>query len=225
MNQQLFGVLLSLVGYQIGLFLFRKTKMPLFNPLLIAIVFVIAVLLLFDIPFEEYNVGGQIINSFLAPATVALAVPLYRQFDLLKRHLIPVLLGVIIGSCTAIFSVLGLCRLVGLEREMIISLLPKSITTPMGLSISESAGGNLSITMIAILITGVFGVIICPEIFKWAKIRNSVARGIAVGTASHALGTSKALEIGEVEGAMSGLAIGLVGIITVLVISFLVGFI
>ncbi|MCD7971503.1 MAG: LrgB family protein [Candidatus Azobacteroides sp.] len=224
MNDQLFGVLISTVAYAFGMWLFRKTKLPFLNPLLIAIILIISVLLIFDIPYEKYNAGGQIISFFLAPATVVLAVPLYRQFELLKRHLIPILIGVIAGSATAVACVLGLSKLVGLDREMIISLLPKSITTPMGLSISESTGGNVSITMMAILITGVFRVVICPYILRWTHIKNSVAKGISIGTSAHALGTSKALEMGEVEGAMSGLAIGLAGITTVLIISVLVNF-
>lgn len=221
---QIFGVLLSLVTYLFGIYLYRKTKMPLFNPILISIVSIITVLLFFKIPFETYNAGGRIISFFLAPATVALAVPLYRQFELLKRHLIPILSGVLIGSCTAVLSVILLSKMVGLEGEMLISLLPKSITTPMGLSISESTGGNVSVTMVAILITGIFGVIVCPYIFKLFKIKNKVARGISIGTSSHALGTSKALEMGETEGAMSGLAIGLVGLVTVVIVSVIVGF-
>jgi predicted murein hydrolase (TIGR00659 family) len=222
--QQIFGVLLSLITYLSGVWLYRKTKIPVFNPILISTVLIIAVLLIFEIPFETYNAGGQIISFFLAPATVALAVPLYRQFELLKRHLIPILTGVLVGSCTAVVSVILLSKLVGLDGEMLVSLLPKSITTPIGLSISQSTGGNVSITMVAILITGIFGVIICPYIFKIFKIKNKIARGLSIGTASHALGTSKALEMGETEGAMSGLAIGLVGLVTVVIISVIVGF-
>ena len=222
MNQVIFGVLISIIAYAIGVFLFKKTRFPLLHPLLTANVLIISFLLVAEIPYSAYEPGGQLIGFFLAPATVVLAVPLYKQFDLLKRHLFPILLGVIVGSCTALLSVFGLCKLLGLNREMLVSLLPKSITTPMGLSISGNTGGIISITMMAILFTGVFGVIICPYIFKWAKIKNSVAKGISLGTASHALGTSKALEIGEVEAAMSGLAISLVGIITVVIISVFV---
>lgn len=211
-----FGIVLSIGAYLIGLFIYKKTKLPIFNPLLITTIIIIAILEGFEIPIEAYNKGGDLIKYFLGPATVILAVPLYKQFDLLKKNFVPIIVGVFVGSATSMLSVILLSKLVGLNINITKSLVPKSITTPIGIEVSSTFGGIVPVTIVAIVITGILGAILGPTIVSIGRIKSKVAKGIAIGTATHAIGTSKALELGEVEGAMSGLAIGLAGSVTVL---------
>lgn len=211
----LFGVIISLLAFEAGLLVYKKTKFPLFNPLLIAIALVISFLLIFDIDVEVFNRGGQFINMFLGPATVVLAVPLYKQLNLLKKHLLPILIGILVGSSIGITSVIFLSNIFGFEKILTISLLSKSVTTPIGIEITNQLGGLPPVTVLSIVISGIIGSIIGPILCKIFKIQNKVAVGIALGTASHAVGTSKALELGETEGAMSSLSIGIAGIMTV----------
>lgn len=221
----LVSILISLVAYQTGVFIYKKTKITLLNPLLLGIIFVISILVIFDIPLNDYNKGTEIITFFLAPATVVLAVPLYNQIETLKKNIVPILFGITIGSASAILSVIFLSKLVNLEKDVLISILPKSITTAIGIEITKALNADTALTIVAIVSTGIVGAAIGPTICKWSKIDNSIAKGVAIGTASHAVGTSKAIEIGEVEGAMSGLAIGIAGIITVFLIPLLINFI
>lgn len=221
----LVSILISLVAYQTGVFIYKKTKITLLNPLLLGIIFVISILVIFDIPLNDYNKGTEIITFFLAPATVVLAVPLYNQIETLKKNIVPILFGITIGSASAILSVIFLSKLVNLEKNVLISILPKSITTAIGIEITKALNADTALTIVAIVSTGIVGAAIGPTICKWSKIDNSIAKGVAIGTASHAVGTSKAIEIGEVEGAMSGLAIGIAGIITVFLIPLLINFI
>lgn len=217
----IFALLISILAYEIGLFINKKTKIAFFNPLMIAIIIVIAILLVFNIPFEDYKNGGDFISMFLTPATVILAVPLYKNINSLKKDYIAILGGVIIGSITAIISVLFLANAFGLSRELLASLLPKSITTPLGIELSKQIEGIPSVTVAAIIITGILGAVFAQWILKVCKITDKTAKGIAIGTSSHALGTTKAVEMGETEGAMSGLAIGLAGLVTVIVATIL----
>lgn len=210
-----FGVIISLISFEIGLYIYRKTKFPLFNPLLIAIIIIISTLKIFNIDFETFNEGGKFINMFLGPATIILAVPLYKQFNLLKENLIPILLGITIGSLIGILSIISISVFVGLDSILTISLLSKSVTTPIGIEITNQLGGLAPVTVLAIIISGIIGAIVAPTVCKVFKITDPVAIGIGIGTSSHAVGTSKALEMGETEGAMSSLSIGIAGIITV----------
>ncbi|MBB6625298.1 LrgB family protein [Clostridium gasigenes] len=214
-NNPLFWILITLAAFEIGIVIYKKTKFPLFNPLLIAIVLVIGVLVIFNIDYEIYNLGGKFINSFLGPATVVLAVPLYKQLNALKKNLWPVLIGLFVGSLTSIVCVIILGKAFGLDESLIASLVPKSVTTPIGVEISNSLGGVKSITIVSIVLTGIVGAIIAPIVSKVLKIKSEVAIGIGIGAASHAVGTSKAFEMGEVQGAMSSLSIGIAGLITV----------
>lgn len=216
-NNVLFGLVLSLAAFEIGIFINRRTRMPILNPLLIAIVITICFLFALNIDFDTYNKGGQFINMFLGPSTVVLAVPLYKQLDLLKKNAKAILAGIFIGSLIGIFSIIGVSYLIGLNSTIIKSLVPKSVTTPIGMSISNQLGGMVSITVLAIIITGIMGAVLGPTICKIFRIKDKVAVGVAIGTASHAVGTSKALELGEVEGAMSSLSIGIAGIMTVVI--------
>jgi len=214
----LFGLTLSLLSFEIGLYIYRKTKIAILNPLLIAIFLVISFLLLFNIEIESFNKGGDFINMFLGPATVVLALPLYKQINLFKKHFLAIIVGIFIGSSISILSVIFIGKLFNLDNSIILSLIPKSVTTPIGIEISNSLGGITSVTVLSIVISGIIGAVIGPTVCRIFKIKNNISLGIALGTASHAVGTSKALEIGETEGAMSSLSIGIAGIITVFLV-------
>ena len=216
-----FGIAISILAFAIGIWVQKKTGLIICNPLIIAIVLVSGVLLIFKIPYEHYNEGGSIINMFLAPATSCLAVSIYTRVELLKKNWLPILVGCTAGSLTSMGSVLLLCRLFGLDETMTVSLLPKSVTTPIAVSISESHGGLVPITVVAVIITGILGSILAPWLIRIFRVKDSVAAGLAIGACSHAMGTSKAVELGETEGAMSGLAIGICGIMTVIFSLFL----
>lgn len=216
-----FGIALSIVAFSIGVWIQKKTGLVICNPLIIAIVLVSGVLLLFQIPYESYNEGGSIINMFLAPATSCLAVSVYTRLELLKKNWLPILAGCVAGSLTSMGSVFLLCRLFGLDEAMTYSLLPKSVTTPIAVGIAESHGGISSITVAAVILTGIMGSILAPFLIRIFRVKDSMTAGLAIGACSHAVGTSKAIEIGETEGAMSGLAIGICGIVTVVLSMFL----
>jgi len=216
-----FGILLSVVCYEIGILIQRKTKNPILNPLLLAIILVILVLTVFDIPKETYDLGGSYILFLLGPATVVVAVPLYRQINLLKKDWLPILVGIFVGSATSVLSVIGLARLFGVNIEIAVSMLPKSVTTAIGMEVSKEIGGVVSLTVAVIVLTGILGAVMGP--LKLLGIKDEVAQGVAMGTASHAVGTSKAMELGETQGAMSGLSIGIAGLATVLIIPLVIG--
>lgn len=211
-----FGIVITIFAYEFGVWLNKKShKTPLVNPLLIAVVLIISVLVVFRIPLENYNQGGSVINMFLAPATAALAVTIYAQWDMLKRNWLPILAGALVGSAVSMGSVFGMCKLFGLDEISLYSLLPKSVTTPIAVELSAQTGGVPSVTVAAVVITGITGAILCPVLVKLLRLNSPVAAGVAIGTCSHALGTTRALELGETEGAMSGIAIGVAGLLTV----------
>ena len=214
-----FGVVVSIAGYELGLVLKRRWKSPLCNPLLIAIVFVIAVLLGMDMEYEVYYEGGKYISYLLTPATVCLAVPLYQQLNLLKKNGRAIMISISAGVLSSLTSIFLLSKLFGLTHEQYVTLLPKSITTAIGMSVSEKLGGIVTVTVIVIVITGILGNVIAEGVFRLFRIEEPVARGLALGTASHAVGTAKAMELGEIEGAMSSLSIVVSGILTVIAAS------
>lgn len=211
-----FGIALTIFAFWCGQLLQKKTGLLLCNPLILAIIIIISVLLLFKIPYDAYQEGGSIINMFLAPATACLAVSIYAKIQILKKNWLPILVGCTCGSLSSMLSVYGLCRLFALDDIMTASLIPKSVTTPIAVSISESHGGVVPVTVVAVIFTGILGSILAPILIKIFRIKDSMTAGLSIGASSHAIGTSKALEIGETEGAMSGLAIGVCGIITVI---------
>lgn len=215
-----FGVAVSVAAYALGTAIQRKTRLVVCNPLVIATLLIIAVLVIFDIPYEDYNQGGTIINLFLGPATACLAVTIYSQRELLKKNLLPILAGCLAGTATAVLSILGMCRLFGLDDQLTVSLLPKSVTTPIATAISEGQGGIVAVTVAAVCFTGILGNLCAPLLVKIFHVKDPVATGLAIGACSHAVGTAKALEMGETEGAMSGLAIGLCGIFTTIAALF-----
>ena len=220
----IFGLLLTIIFYNLGRFIQRKTGNPIFNPLLIAIICIIAFLSITKIPYEAYKIGGDSINFFLSPVTVVLAVPLYKQFELFKENMMEIIIGITAGVLVSFISIKILGEALNADSSLLNSLIPKSITTPMGISLTNSLGGVEAITVVAIICTGILGAIISPLVFKIGGIKHPIARGIALGTASHALGTTKAIEMGEVEGAMSGLSIGISGTLTVILVPILIKF-
>ncbi|EHR35781.1 LrgB family protein [Helcococcus kunzii] len=220
-----FGIVITLVMYIIALWINKKTKIAALNPLLVSTIFVIIFLLITKIKYEDYNIGGQYITFLIAPSTVALVVNLYKNIDLLKKNLIPIFVGIFAGVITSVLSVFALSKLLGVNKEMLSSLIPKSLTTAIGVAISQEFGGIEVITVFAIIITGIVGAVISPFVFKIFNIKTRVAKGIGLGTAAHAIGTSKAIEMGEVEGGMSGLSIALAGFISVILIPLFMGMI
>jgi predicted murein hydrolase (TIGR00659 family) len=210
-----FGIALSICCYSIGVWLNRRTKSPLANPLLVAVLLIISILTVLDIPLSSYSQGGVMISMFLGPATAVLALAIYRQRKLLKNHCIAILCGTFAGSAVSLASVWVLAKAFGMDDATIASLLPKSVTTPIAIEISGQLGGQASLTVVAVVITGIFGNIMAPSLIKLMRISDPIAVGVGIGTCSHAVGTSKAIELGEVEGAMSSIALSMSGIITV----------
>ncbi len=213
------GVTISLIAYLIGVMLKKKFKSGIFNPLLISIVVSIVILAAGKVDYETYNEGAKYLSWLLTPATVCLAIPLYEQWSLLKKHYKAVMLGLAAGTVTSLSTVLGLSLLCGLSHKEYVTLLPKSITTAIGMGVSEELGGYVMITVAVIIITGVFGNIFGELICKIFRITEPVSKGLAFGASSHAIGTAKAIEIGEIEGAMSSLAIAVSGVLTVVLAS------
>lgn len=223
-NSAYFGVTVSLIGYGAGIMLKKKFKYAFLNPLLISIIFVIGVVMLCGVDYESYENSAQYLRYLLTPATVCLAVPLYQQMTLLKKNLAAVACGILAGVLASLGSVLLLAFLFGLEHDVYVTLLPKSITTAIGMGVSEELGGLVTITVAVIIVTGVIGNVIGEAVCKLFRIYEPIAKGLALGTSSHAIGTAKALEMGEVEGAMSSLAIAVAGLLTVIGASVFAGF-
>ncbi len=225
LNTPIFGILLTVLFFNLSVYIQKKTKNPAFNPLLISILGIIICLNIFKIPYENYKIGADAINYFLGPITIVLAVPLYRQFELLKKYKFEIFIGISCGVIVSFISIISIGKLFNASTDIINSLIPKSITSPMGISLANTINGIQSVTVVCIILTGILGAIIAPAIFKLGRITNPIAKGVALGTSAHALGTSKAIEMGEVEGAMSGLSIGISGLITVIIVPILIKFI
>lgn len=216
-----FGITLCILTYEIGVWVSAKTRLAVANPLLISVILCITVLQVFGIPLESFNAGGTVISVFLGPATAVLALAVYIQLSQLKRYFLPVLAGTVVGSLVSVGSAFWLCQLFGLDLALTKSMLVKSVTTPFAIAISKNIGGIPSVSVAAVVLTGILGAVFAPLLIKVFRVKNPVARGVAIGTASHAVGTSKAIEIGEIEGAMSGVALGMAGIVTVIISLFL----
>lgn len=210
-----FGSFISLLFYEAGVYCKKRWKIAIFNPLLIAICLTLIFLAVTGIDYDTYYSGAKYISYLLTPATICLAIPLYEQFELLKKNYIAVLAGITSGVITSVVMVLVLAILFNYSHEDYVTFLPKSITTAIGMGVSEQLGGNVSVTVAVIIITGVFGNMIAEPLCKLFRITDPVAKGVGIGSASHAVGTAKAMEMGEIEGAMSGLSIAVAGIMTV----------
>ena len=218
-----FGVLISLGAYQLGRVIRRRTGLAIFNPLLVAIALVIALLSLLGVDYADYQRGASLIGTLLTPATICLAVPLYEQLSLLRRYPAAILCGIGAGVLASLLCVLGLSALFGLNHQAYVTLLPKSITAAFGMGVSQELGGHVSITVAVIIMTGILGNMGAELACRILRITDPVARGVAIGTASHAIGTTKAMELGEVEGAMSSLSIVVAGMLTVVGASLFAG--
>lgn len=209
------GATISLLAYMFGAWLKKKFQSGFFNPLLISIAVTIIVLLAAHVDYNTYNMGAKYISWFLTPATVCLAIPLYEQLSLLKKNLAAVAAGIVSGVLTSLVAVLLLALLFGLNQQEFVTFLPKSITTAIGMSVSEELGGYVNITVLVIVVTGVLGNILAEPVLKLFRIQEPIAKGLALGSSAHAIGTAKAMELGEIEGAMSSLSIAVAGILTV----------
>ena len=212
----LFYIFLTIVVFKFGLFINNKFKIVFLNPILVAAIIIIIILIVFDISYSDYYKGGRIIVSALGPIVVVLAVPLYKNRDELMKNFIPIIGGVTASIITSFVSITVLCRLFGIDETIFLSLLSKSITTPMAVESTKMLGGNEALTVLAVVITGLTGAAVAPLVIKIGKIKNNTAKGIGIGSSSHAVGTSKALEISEEAGAASGLAIGVTGLMTII---------
>ena len=219
-----FGVAVSLMAYGLGVLLQKKCRLALFNPLLISVIVTVAVLVTARIDYDVYYEGAKYLSYLLTPATVCLAVPLYEKLSLLKQNWKAIFAGIFSGVVTTLCSVLVMSRLFGLTHEEYVTLLPKSITTAIGMGVSEELGGYVTLTVAMIIITGIFGNVVAVAVCRLFRITDPIAKGIGIGSAAHALGTAKALEIGEVEGAMSSLSIVVAGLLTVVGASIFANF-
>ncbi len=218
-NSVFFGVAISMASYGLGVLLQRKLKLALFNPLLVSIIVTIAALALLKMDYKTYYEGAKYLSYLLTPATVCLAVPLYEQLELLKKNLKAIIAGVVSGILTTMLSVLAMSAAFGFTHKEYVSFLPKSITTAIGMGVSEKLDGYVTLSVAVIIITGILGSILAPVCCRVFRITEPVAKGIAIGSASHAIGTARAMEMGEVEGAMSGLSIAVSGLLTVIAAS------
>ncbi len=220
-----FGVVITLLCYEVGAWVKKKTNFALANPLLIAVLIIVGFLLLFDVEYEAYENGAKYIQYFLTPATVSLAIPLYRKLELLKKYPAAIFAGIGAGVLTAMVSIYLMSLAFGLNHGQYVTLLPKSITTAIALGVSEKQGGIMGLTVVSVSITGILGNVAAESICKLFRIQEPIARGLAIGTSAHALGTAKAMELGEIEGAMSSLSIVVAGIMTVVAVQVFAGLI
>lgn len=217
-NTPLFGVTITIITFLLGKYINEKTKKAILNPILLSAIMIMVFLSHFNIEYETYNSGGRLASFFIAPATVVLAVPLYKNIRLLRKKWLPILIGITMGSLAGLFTVYVLCKLLDLDRTILISMLPKSTTAAISTSLSEQIGGIPALTMAFTAVTGIGGNVLGEYVFNIFKINDKVSKGVSLGTASHAVGTVKAMELGETEGALSSLSITVAGIINVFLI-------
>jgi putative effector of murein hydrolase len=221
----LFFIVATIIIYMSFNKLYLNIKSPILNPVLVSSCFIILLLILFKIPYPTYNKGGRAITSLLGPLVVVLAIPLYKNRQALMKNFIPIMGGIFAGIVTTFITVVLLCKMFNIKYSIMLSLFSKSITTPMAVEATKILGGSESITIIAVAVTGILGAGFAPFVIKYGKIKNDVAKGLGIGTSSHAIGTSKAVEMGEEIGAASGLAIAVSGITTILIIIVIRNFI
>lgn len=217
-QSQYFGLVLSIGAYLFACWLRNKTGLSIFNPLLVSAALIIGCIFGLGMDYETYNKGASYLGWLLTPATVCLSIPLYKQLHLLKKHGDAVVLGITAGVVTSAVSIFLMCKVLGLSHTNYVSLLPKSITTAIGMGVSAEAGGIVALTVMSIVLTGVLGDMAGEAVLKLARIHHPVAKGLALGTSAHAVGTAKALEMGEIEGAMSSLSIAVAGLMTVIIV-------
>ena len=219
-----FGMALSLMAYQIGFAIQKKWKKVFLNPLLIAVILIITFLLLTGISYETYQYGAKYLSYFLTPVTVCLAVPLYKQLQILRKNLAAIIISIVLGCLAHGAVVIAVLLAFGVDKQLLLSLLPKSISTAIALGVSSEIGGIQGITVIGVMVAGISGAVVGPALLKLAGVTDPIAQGLAIGSASHAVGTSKAIELGEIQAAMSSLAIVVTGILTVVIVPWIVSF-
>lgn len=212
------GCVISLAVFQACVWLYQRVKSPLLNPLLVTLAVMIILLLAFGVPMNSYEDSVQLFSFMLGPATVALAYSVYRQRQILKDHFLPIICGCLVGSVVSMISAYSLCTVLGLGHNMALSFIPKSVTTPIAIAASQELGGITAITVAAVIITGILGAIFSPLMAKIFHVNDKVATGVAIGACSHAVGTTKALEMGKLEGAMSGVSLAVSGILTTIIV-------
>lgn len=220
LENRFFGIILTVLALEIGKWINSKVKNPLVNPLLIAILLIIGFLKLTGISYDTYKIGGDFIVFFIGPATVAMILDLYKNLDLLKSNLLPVFLGIILGSIFTLVLTIFITKVVGFDRDIMVSLLPQSVTTAIAISLSEEYAGVAALTAIVVVIRGITGAVVAPTVLKVFRIEDPVAQGVAIGTSSHAVGTSEARKLGKIQGGFSGLSVAVAGIVTALLMPF-----
>lgn len=225
LSSTFFGVSISLLTYFFGMFLRKKFNYAIVNPLLISAILTIAFLLLFDVDYATYNQGAQYLSVFLTPATICLAVPLYRQLQVLKQNVVTVIVPISCGVIAHAITLISLSKLFNVEEILTLSLLSKSVTTPIAVGICHELNGIEVVTIMGVIIAGILGAVFGPIVCNLLKIKEPIAQGLGIGSASHAIGTSKALEMGELQGAMSSLAIVVTAILNVIVVPFVAQFV
>ena len=223
-NSTYFGATITILMFVIASFINKKWQNPFTTPLFLATVFVIAVLLSFNIPYAMYNASAKYLTYFLVPVTVCFAVPMYRQLPLLKKHIFSILFAMFIGVMASVLSVCIIVIVLGLSDIIARSLVSISVTTALAIGITQKLGGMVSLTVSAVIITGILGASVSDKLCKWARIKNPISRGLAIGNAAHAAGTVKAMEMGKIEGSFSSLAIVLSGLMTAVVAPIVIWF-
>ncbi len=218
LNSNYFGLVLSIILFLCAVEIKKKFHYAILNPLLVSSLMIVLILLAFHIPYDNYSKSANLLSYLLTPATVCLAIPMYKQLKLLKDNLPAVLISILTGTLCSLLCIFLMGKFFGLEAEHIVTLLPKSITTAIGMGVSEEAGGYVTLTVASIVMTGILGNMIAETLFKILHIEDPIAKGLALGTSAHAVGTAKALELGEIEGAMSSLSIVVAGILTVVLV-------
>jgi len=220
-SKPIFGITITLITYLFGVWVNKKTKSIFANPLLISSIIIIAFLLIFDIPLENYQKGSIFIEMLIAPATTALALSIYKNIETIKKNFTAIIVGCAVGALTSIICIMILCNIFNIQEDIYLSLLPKSVTTAIGIQIAEQIGGIVPLTSAAVFLTGFFIGVTAPFLIKIFRIKNRIAAGIALGTSGHAFATAKAIELGEIEATMSGIAIGICGLATVIYLAFI----
>lgn len=216
----LFGLTLSILAYMVGLWISRVARTSLANPFIISVVLVVLFLWATGTEYERFYHGGRMLTLFLGPATASLAVSIYRRRGVLRVAVLPIMAGCLAGSVVSLIGVYVGGRLLGLDEMVIVSLMPKSVTTPIAISLAAEKGGLEALATLAVSITGITGSLLYPSLVRWLRLKNAVAVGVAIGTASHAIGTARAVEMGELQGAMGGIAIGVAGVMTTILFLF-----
>jgi putative effector of murein hydrolase len=217
----IFGIAVAFIFFFLAKLLSRRFDTPIINPLILSVLFIWGFYFFVKIPIQNFNSGGNIILLFLPPATAALAVSMYEKRMIIKENFIPILAGTIVGVVVSVSSILILCKAFGIEKDITMSLFPKSVTSAIAMPLAEELGGYSAIASAGVFITGVFGAIMCPYFIKWFKIDNPIAEGLGIGASCHALGTTQAIKLGRTQGATSGIAIGICGLLTVIASLFL----